>query len=204
MGNFRNNEREELEDQIAKCAKQTLDLEHENKSLHIENTQLHKELDMLKNKLPESDNGKLSASPDSECVFKLEESLTHLEKRLEEMSCKYERSKAKLKLKSDLRILDLETQVENLQTELSQKVNENESLKLRLEADSEHCQSVEAQIQKIYEERVEMAKKCVAKEDEMTNIRRMFEECEQRNSLLEERNRKLLEETLKLKDIVQE
>ena len=44
MGNFRNNERGELEDQIAKHSKQIFEIENENKRLEIENTSLRQEL----------------------------------------------------------------------------------------------------------------------------------------------------------------
>ena len=56
----------------------------------------------------------------------------------------------------------------------------------------------------VYDERRDMAKKCVDKENEMTDVRRMFEECEQKNSLLEERVEELIKETLKLKDQLEE
>ena len=45
MGVFRNNERGELEDQIAKYSKEISDAENENKSLLAENTKLKKEIE---------------------------------------------------------------------------------------------------------------------------------------------------------------
>ena len=44
MGNFRNNERGEWEDQIAKHSKQIFEIENENKELETENSRLRQKL----------------------------------------------------------------------------------------------------------------------------------------------------------------
>ena len=47
-----------------------------------------------------------------------------------------------------------------------------------------------------------MAKKCVDKDDEMTGIRRLHQESEEKMAILQNRNDALLRENLEMKDLI--
>ena len=47
-----------------------------------------------------------------------------------------------------------------------------------------------------------MAKKCVDKDDEMSGIRRLYQEAEEKMVILENRNDALLKENLEMKDLI--
>ena len=75
-------------------------------------------------------------------------------------------------------------------------------MKVTLSAEQEHSAGLEAELKKAYDERVDMAKKCVDKDDEMTGIRRLHQEAEEKMMLLENRNDALLKENLEMKDLI--
>lgn len=92
--------------------------------------------------------------------------------------------------------------VETTQREFQQLEAENGKLKVSLSAEQEHSAGLEAELKKIYDERVDMAKKCVDKDDEMTGIRRLHQESEEKMVILQNRNDALLRENLEMKDLI--
>ena len=94
MGEFRNNERGELEDQIAKYSKEMFHVENENKSLLAENTKLKKEIEKNAshqrgstnsgNEIITDPNGNQEGSENADDVERRwEEIISELEERIE-------------------------------------------------------------------------------------------------------------------------
>ena len=67
---------------------------------------------------------------------------------------------------------------------------------MRLQAESEHCAELETQLRAAYTERVEMAKACLEKDDQVCSVRRQFQQSEEKNALLQEKNENLLQEIM--------
>lgn len=94
MGVFRNNERGELEDQIAKYSKEIFHVENENKLLVAENTKLKKEIEINAclrrgstnsgNEIITDPNGNQEGSENADDVERRwEEIISELEERIE-------------------------------------------------------------------------------------------------------------------------
>ena len=94
MGVFRNNERGELEDQIAKYSREIFHVENENKSLVAENTKLKKEIEInaclrrgsttSENEIITDPNGNQEGSENADDVERRwEEIISELEERIE-------------------------------------------------------------------------------------------------------------------------
>lgn len=94
MGVFRNNERGELEDQIAKYSREIFHVENENKSLVAENTKLKKEIEINAslrrgsttsgNEIITDPNGNQEGSENADDVERRwEEIISELEERIE-------------------------------------------------------------------------------------------------------------------------
>ena len=77
---------------------------------------------------------------------------------------------------------------------------DNEKLSARLQGELDHCAELEDQLRAAYAERVEMAKTCLEKDDEVSQTRRQHQQTEEKNALLEEKNYNLLQEIMKLKE----
>merc|ERR1712087_620631 len=107
--NFRNNEREELEDQITKYTKQIYQVETENKSLQTRNMELNQK---LKEVVGQESLKDLTAGDDMECgdqtAGDLQEIVSVLDERIQEISVKYEKSKANHKAQFEKMSLELE------------------------------------------------------------------------------------------------
>ena len=114
MVKFSNNERGELEDQMAKCSKEIFELEQQNKTLETKNQQLENEIETCHKKLLEKlepNHGKLDNDDPSSDVSKFHETISNLEERLEQISSNYERTKAEVKERLELENIDLQQQV---------------------------------------------------------------------------------------------
>jgi len=70
---------------------------------------------------------------------------------------------------------------------------------MNLVSEEEHSGELQNQLRRCYDERVDMAKRCVEKEDEILGVRRSFQEMEEKVILLETKIEKLVRENLELK-----
>ena len=73
-------------------------------------------------------------------------------------------------------------------------------MNISLAAAEEHSNELEMQLKKAFDERVDMAKRCVDKDDQVSGMRRTFEETEEKCSMMEEKIEKLLQENIELKE----
>ena len=76
----------------------------------------------------------------------------------------------------------------------------NAELSVSLQAEADHSADLESQLKTAFTERVEMAKTCLEKDDEVSQTRRQHQQSEEKNALLEEKNYNLLQEIMKLKE----
>ena len=77
---------------------------------------------------------------------------------------------------------------------------DNEKLNVRLQEELEHCAELEDQLRAAYAERVEMAKTCLEKDDQVCSVRRQIQQAEEKAALLQEKNENLLQEILETKE----
>ena len=70
---------------------------------------------------------------------------------------------------------------------------------MNLVSEEEHSGELQNQLRRCYDERVDMAKRCVEKEDEISGVRRSFQEMEEKVILLETKIEQLVRENLELK-----
>ena len=78
----------------------------------------------------------------------------------------------------------------------------NAELSTSLQAEVDHCAELENQLKAAYSERVEMAKTCLEKDDEVTQTRRQYQQSEEMNALLQQKNDELLQEIMGLKETI--
>ena len=90
--------------------------------------------------------------------------------------------------------------METVERDLLAAQLDNEKLSLRLQAESDHCGELEDQLRAAYTERVEMAKTCLEKDDQVCSVRRQIQQAEEKAALLQEKNENLLQEILETKE----
>ena len=90
--------------------------------------------------------------------------------------------------------------METAQRELSEAKAANASLSASLEAETQHSADLETDLKTATAQRVEMAKTCLAKDEEVSQMRRQHQQSEEKNGLLEEKNLSLLQEVVKLRE----
>ena len=77
---------------------------------------------------------------------------------------------------------------------------DKEKLSARLQEELDHCAELEEQLRAAYAERVEMAKTCLEKDDQVCSVRRQIQQEEEKNALLQEKNENLLQEIMETKE----
>ena len=107
-------------------------------------------------------------------------------------------------------------QIEDFERQLGVAKHELETRSVTLQAELEHGAELEKQLKNAYNERIEMAKKCLEKDDEVkvvkvvqliefrfievSTIRREIQEAEDKIVLLTEKNKQLLKEAISLRE----
>merc|ERR1712013_25162 len=188
--NLRNNEREELEEQIDKYAKKIFELENENKDHEVYKSMMTEKMNNLqmRNTEVEEDNRNLAyelkhalkevehmdcdqtnEEPNEEEV--IEQKLFELENRIEDICLRHKETKLKYKEKLSLQKMDFEHRIEGLERQLGITKHELKTQAETLQAELEHGAELEKQLKNAYNERIEMAKKCLEKDDEVSTIR---------------------------------
>ena len=89
--------------------------------------------------------------------------------------------------------------METAERELSEARSANASLSASLEAEAEHSADLETDLKTATAQRVDMAKTCLDKDEEVSQMRRQHQQSEEKNGLLEEKNFNLLQEILNLR-----
>ena len=117
-----------------------------------------------------------------------------------ELENKVRSKNCKLKVVLTLFLSSCCRQLETVQRDLLGAQLDNEKLSLRLQAESDHCAELEEQLRTAYTERVEMAKTCLEKDDQVCSVRREFQQSEEKNALLQEKNENLLQEIMEAKE----
>ena len=77
---------------------------------------------------------------------------------------------------------------------------DKEKLSVRLQEELDHCAELEEQLRAAYAERVEMAKTCLEKDDQVCSVRRQIQQEEEKTALLQEKNENLLREIMKAEE----
>ena len=91
-------------------------------------------------------------------------------------------------------------QLETVERDLLGEKLDNEKLSVRLQEELEHCAELEDQLRAAYAERVEMAKTCLEKDDQVCSVRRQIQQAEEKAALLQEKNENLLQEILETRE----
>ena len=87
-------------------------------------------------------------------------------------------------------------QLEIVERDLLGEKLDKEKLGARLQEELDHCAELEEQLRAAYAERVEMAKTCLEKDDQVCSVRRQFQQEEEKTALLQEKNENLLQEIM--------
>ena len=76
----------------------------------------------------------------------------------------------------------------------------NAELSVSLQAEADHSADLETQLKTAFTERVEMAKTCLEKDDQVCSVRRQIQQAEEKTALLQEKNESLLREIMETEE----
>lgn len=188
----------ELEEDIRNLQEDNKNLVEENNNFQEDNRSLEDDnINLainLKVALEELDEDK------EERLFKqMEEKLEAFDTRMEAIVEGHRQTKQKYKEKLALQKMDFERQVDDLERKLKTSELSLQVTKESLEAERKHSEAVQNELNKAHEERIEMAKTCLKKDEEVSITRRDIEEAEDKINLVTKKNKQLLEEILQLK-----